>query len=75
MRLLLPFILLMFGALLALPLIRTIVVVARSGAADASAMSMGTWSLVEGGIGVALMIVGLVLFSVRVARRNPVGPA
>lgn len=75
MRLLLPFILLMFGALLALPLMRTAVMVVRSGAPDASAVSTDPWTLVQGGVGVVLMIVGLVLFIVQIARRSPVRSA
>ena len=71
MRLLLPFILLIFGALLALLLIQIAVFMANSGAPDATAVSTDRWTMINGGIGAVLMIVGLVQFIIRIVRPMP----
>lgn len=71
MRLLLPVILLMFGALLFAPVARAAVAMSDSGTPDATALSMDNTTLIQGGIGAALVIVGLVLFIIRITRRSP----
>ncbi|MBK6776883.1 MAG: hypothetical protein IPG74_13935 [Flavobacteriales bacterium] len=75
MRFLLPIFLLFLGAMLVTPLIRTASMWATSGTPDATALSTDIGSLIQGGIGALLLIVGLVILVIRLSRRNTVRPS
>ncbi|HRH70650.1 MAG TPA: hypothetical protein PLB89_14200 [Flavobacteriales bacterium] len=70
MRIVLSLILVILGALLALPLLRIANMLASSGTSDASAVSTSSGLLIQGGIGILLTIAGLVLFIARIIRRG-----
>ena len=72
MRRLLPIILLMLGALLISPLIRTASMMAHSGTPDATAISTDIGSLIQGGIGALLLTAGIVMLLIRLSRHNTV---
>ena len=70
MRFVLPLILVILGAVLALPLLRIATMLASSGTPDTSAVSTSSGLLIQGGIGVLLTMAGLVLLITRIIRRG-----
>lgn len=71
MRFLLSIVLLILGAVMVTPLISSARMLASSGTPDATALSIDLVSLIQGGIGMLLLILGLVLFIIRISRTTP----
>jgi hypothetical protein len=72
MRFVLPIVLLILGLVLVTPLIRTAVMLANSGTPDATAISTDIGSVIQGGIGLLLLLAGLVMLILRLSRRNSI---
>ncbi len=64
--------LLVLGVLLCVPVLHVFFLLAEAGAPDATAMSMSAGSLIQAGVGLALVVAGLALFVVRLSRRTPI---